>query len=428
MKKTILFLAVFCISFFEAQFTVSLNSNDLKQGDEAYLYTLNGSKDVLSSKAVKGNNGWLFNVTTPYRGMLRVYIPRGNNSINLISENKNVVANFTMKEDKVTEINYIDDSNRIMNEVQDIMKKKDVILPALYQMDEFYTTASPFKTAIHQEIERLLQNANYDVETHPFISFYNTNYKKYLSTDATSTPVPQDEVINFISKSNEMLETSSLLRPILLSYLNNAPKTSVSESIDKLLNTLNIETPRGQTVLSEFIEIFDTYELNDLKKKYLSEATSLKCTINDRLAGTISTNKNVEIGATFQNYTFTQPFNTNAKSIYDIKADKKIIIFWASTCSHCEEELPKIIEKYSQLRAQNIQIIGLSVDSDRAKYEKRIKDLPWINDAEIRGWNSSYAEKYNVHATPTYFVLDKNNKIIAKPDHVGDLFKFLNLK
>ena len=428
MKKLVISTALFFVSLMQAQFNVNLNSTDAKTGSEAYLYTLNGSKDVLSSKAVKGNNGWDFKVSTPYEGMLRVYLPQGNNSINLISENKDVNISFKMTGDKVTDIEYKDDANRIMNDVQDILRKKEIILPALYQMNNFYTTNSPFKTAINKEIERLSNKVDYDISTHPFVSFYNVNYKKFIAPDATSTPVSEQSIIDFITKSGEMLETSSLLKPILVSYINNAPKASVSNSIDNLLNAVNIETPRGQTVLSELIEIFDTYEMEDLKKKYLAEASGLKCTINDRLAETIATNKNVEMGATFQNYTFTSPTNTTAKSIYDVKAAKKIIIFWASTCSHCEQELPKLIEKYAALKAQNIQIIGLSVDSDKNSYEKRVKDLPWINDAEIRGWNSSYAEKYNVHATPTYFILDSDNKIIAKPDHVGDVFNFLNLK
>ena len=428
MKKFIIFAAVFCAITLSAQFTVNLASSDAKIGSEAYLYTLNGSKDVLASKAVKDSKGWIFKVPAPYEGMLRVYTPVGNNSINLISENKDVNISFDLTNDKVSDIQYNDEANKIMNNVQDILRKKEIILPALYQMNTFYTTDSPFKSAVNKEIDRLSQKIDYDATAHPFITFYNANYKKFLAPEATAKPVSEQEVIDFVDKSNDMLETSSLLKPILISYLNNAPKASVSGSIDKLLNTVNIETPRGQIVLSELIEIFDTYEMEDLKKKYLAEAGSLKCTINDRLAGTIATNKNVEMGATFQNYTFTQPSNTAAKSIYDVKAAKKIIMFWASTCSHCEQELPKLIEKYAALKAQNIQIIGLSVDSDRDSYEKRVKDLPWINDAEIRGWNSTYAEKYNVHATPTYYILDSNNKIIAKPDHVGDVFNFLNLK
>ena len=54
--------------------------------------------------------------------------------------------------------------------------------------------------------------------------------------------------------------------------------------------------------------------------------------------------------------------------------------------------------------------------------------MPWINDSELRGWNSSYPETYNVHATPSYFILDANNKIISKPDHANDVLEYFKLK
>jgi len=51
-----------------------------------------------------------------------------------------------------------------------------------------------------------------------------------------------------------------------------------------------------------------------------------------------------------------------------------------------------------------------------------------VNDSELRGWNSSYTDLYNIHATPTYFILDANNKIISKPDHVGDVLEYFKVK
>ena len=224
-----------------------------------------------------------------------------------------------------------------------------------------------------------------------------------------------------------MLETSSLMRPVLLAYLNVGPSTNVSADVDKLLKAVNTETPRGQTVLSELIEIFDVYEMKDLKNKYLTEATNLKCTINDRLAGTIAINKNTEIGAKFPDYVFNKPTKTSAKSLAAVKADKKVIVFWASTCSHCEAELPKLIEKYNAMKAQKIEVIAFSLDSEKAAYDNKVNNLPWINDSELKGWYSSYADTYNVRATPTYFVLDANNTIIAKPDHAADVISYLKL-
>src|SRR5690606_37543985 len=113
------------------------------------------------------------------------------------------------------------------------------------------------------------------------------------------------------------------------------PSTNVSSDIDTLLTAVNVETPRGQTVLSELIEIFDAYDMKELKDKYLTQAKNLKCTINERLSATIAVNKNIELGATFLNHVFKNPTNTSAKTLSEVKAAKKVIIFWSSTCSHC---------------------------------------------------------------------------------------------
>ena len=78
-------------------------------------------------------------------------------------------------------------------------------------------------------------------------------------------------------------------------------------------------------------------------------------------------------------------------------------------------ELPIILENYKKLKQKNIEVVAFALDTDMKLYKEKTAPLPWINDTELKGWQSSYAETYNVHATPTYYVLDKNNKIIEKP-------------
>lgn len=417
-------LSAFCL---QAQFSVTIQApSDFKE-QEAILYTLNGSKDIIVTKEQNKNNSFTFKYPTNYSGMMKVYFPNTNNSVNFISENKNVNIKFETQNNKIKNIIYHDEANELMNSIQDYSQKKELILPALSQIKEYYKDNTDFGKALIAEMGKLSGSSSVDQIKHPFIYYYNTNYAKYLSNGATKK-VNQDEVIDFFDKSNDMLESSSLIRPILVAYLNNGGNTNVTQSVDKLLDRLKVETPRGQIVLSELIDIFDVYEMTEFKSKYLTLAKNLKCTITDRLASTLKANANVEIGALFPNYKFQSAVNTTAKSIANVKADKKVIVFWSSTCSHCETELPQLLAKYNELKAKNIQVIGLSLDSDKDSYTKKIAVFPWINDSELRGWNSSYAETYNVHATPSYFILDANNKIISKPDHVGDVLNYLNAK
>lgn len=428
MKKIFTISALAAAFSLQAQFTVSIQAPADFKDQDAILYTLNGSKDIIVTKEQSKNNTWTFKYPKNYLGMMKVYFPNSNNTFNFISENKNVSVKLETQANKIKDIVYLDEANDIMSKLQEGSQKKELILPALAQIKEYYKDNTEFGKALKTEINRLSGNASgIDQAQHPFIYFYNTHYSKFLSGDA-SKKINQEEIINFIDKSNDMLETSSLLRPILVSYLNSGGNTNVTASVDKLLDRLKVETPRGQTVLSELIDIFDVYDMQDFKDKYLNLAKNLKCTITDRLASTLKSNANVEMGAVFPNYKFNSPVNTTAKSLQDIKADKKVVIFWSSTCSHCESELPQLLAKYSDLKAKNVQIVGLSLDVDKDSYSKKIAAFPWINDSELKGWNSTYVDTYNVHATPTYFILDANNKIISKPEHVGDVLEYFKLK
>lgn len=428
MKKIFTISALAAAFSLQAQFTVSIQAPADFKDQDAILYTLNGSKDIIVTKEQSKNNIWTFKYPKNYMGMMKVYFPNSNNTFNFISENKNVSVKLETQANKIKDIVYLDEANDVMSKLQEGSQKKELILPALAQIKEYYKDNTEFGKALKTEINRLSgSSSGIDQTQHPFIYYYNTNYSKFLSGDA-SKKVTQDEIITFIDKSNDMLETSSLLRPILVSYLNSGGNTNVTASVDKLLDILKVETPRGQTVLSELIDIFDVYDMQDFKDKYLNLAKNLKCTITDRLASTLKSNANVEMGAVFPNYKFNSPVNTNAKSLQDIKADKKVVIFWSSTCSHCESELPQLLAKYSDLKAKNVQVVGLSLDVDKDSYSKKIAAFPWVNDSELKGWNSTYVDTYNVHATPTYFILDANNKIISKPEHVGDVLEYFKLK
>jgi peroxiredoxin len=428
MKKIFTLSAFLAVFSLQAQFTVTIQAPADFKDQDAILYTLNGSKDIIFSKEQSKNNTWTFKYPKNYMGMMKVYFPGSNNTFNFISENKNVNVKLETQTNKIKNIIYLDEANTLMNGLQEGSQKKELILPALSQIKEYYKDNTEFGKALNNEISRLSGNSQgIDQAQHPFIYYYNTNYSKFLSNDA-SKKLNQDDIINFIDKSNDMLETSSLLRPILVSYLNTGGNTNVAGSVDKLLDRLKVETPRGQTVLSELIDIFDVYDMQEFKDKYLALAKNLKCTITDRLATTLKSNANVEMGAVFPNYKFQAPVNTTAKTLHDVKADKKVIVFWSSTCSHCETELPQLLAKYNDLKTKNIQVVGLSLDTDKDSYSKKISAFPWVNDSELRGWNSSYADTYNVHATPTYFILDANNKIISKPEHVGDVLEYFKLK
>ena len=428
MKNIIVLSLLFVVAFFKAQFSVNVKAPSDFNASEAYLYKLNGSKDLIIDKAIKKNNAWDFNVKEKYEGMMKIFFPEANSSVSFVTENSNVSLSFTSKNGKVAKTDYLDDVNNIFYSIQDQQKKREQILPALYQIQNFYKENSDFGVALKNEVSNLSADIVFDSDKHPFLSYYFKTYQNFLQESVGKKNPTNDEIISFLNNTQNYLETSSLLKPILMVFLSNTSRSSLGDEVDKLLTAVNVETPRGQTILSELIEIFNVYSIKDLKEKYLTEAKNLKCTINDRLANTIKSNANTEIGRIIPNNTFLNPVNTKMKSLHDVKADKKIIILWSSTCSHCEKEIGEMVLQYNKLKEKNIEVVGLSLDSDAKSYSDKVKMLPWINDTELKGWFSSYVDTYNVHATPTFYIVDAKNKIIANPDNFSEILELLQLK
>jgi len=110
-----------------------------------------------------------------------------------------------------------------------------------------------------------------------------------------------------------------------------------------------------------------------------------------------------------------------------VKAGHTLLVFWASWCPHCKAALPKLIKYYDPVHHEKLQIIAVSVDDTKKPVIKEIKKegYKWVNIAEQKGWDSPIAEQYGVSSTPTFFLLDKDKKIIAKPTGISEVVRLL---
>ena len=426
MKKIILSLAVLSIEILSAQFSISIEAPKDFTDKEVMIYTLNGSKDIYTAQTETKNGKWIVQISSPYKGMLKAYFPKSNHSINFISENKNIEMKLNAESDKISSVNFNDEANKKWGHYLSSKDKIEHILPVLKQIKNFYENQTDFGKALNEEIKKLETIEN-NAEENSFTEFYAKN-NKYASENPAYR-LSSQAYADFLVNSGELLESSSLIRPVLINFLKNLSRENLIPEVDKLLDNLDLETPRGQTVLAELLNIFDIYGLKAEKEKYYKKASALTCEINQNLKNSIKSIKNTEIGATFEDYTFTaHAKNTKAQKLSGIKANKKVVLFWSSTCPHCLSELPIILENYSLLKAKGIEVVAISLDSDQKAYEEKTNSLPWINDSELKGWKSKAAEVYNIHGTPTYYILDKDNKIIEKPRNFSEFLSSNNLK
>ena len=106
------------------------------------------------------------------------------------------------------------------------------------------------------------------------------------------------------------------------------------------------------------------------------------------------------------------------------------MVFGASWCPNCQSDYPKLKEKYTSLKTNyDLEIVYISIDTDKKVFEEYYKNAPFITYCDAKGWETQAAKDYYVFATPTYILLDKDLKIIAKlqsPEHLEAWLKEKN--
>lgn len=101
-------------------------------------------------------------------------------------------------------------------------------------------------------------------------------------------------------------------------------------------------------------------------------------------------------------------------------ADKYILVFWSTTCSHCLQEIPKLYE--FSIGNAAIHVVAVALEDNNNDYASfSAKLTTWTNILGLKKWKNAIAKEYKINATPTYFILDKDKKIIAKPLHFEDV-------
>lgn len=104
---------------------------------------------------------------------------------------------------------------------------------------------------------------------------------------------------------------------------------------------------------------------------------------------------------------------SNKSTIYDIQSNQTLVVFWASWCPHCMEELPKVNTWAKE--NPNTKVVAISLDDDQAAYEETIKQFPnLIHNSDLKKWKGKAVNDYFVYGTPTFILLDKDKKIVGK--------------
>lgn len=104
-----------------------------------------------------------------------------------------------------------------------------------------------------------------------------------------------------------------------------------------------------------------------------------------------------------------------------------LINFWASWCAPCRAEMPALLAVYHQFKGDPLEVIAVSVDTDRAAWLRAKKQdaTDWLNVFDDKAWNSPVVRNYAIHRIPQNILIGPDGHIAAKNISAQGLVKLL---
>ena len=238
--------------------------------------------------------------------------------------------------------------------------------------------------------------------------------------------------------TDERLYRSGLLKDAIESHfwlLENSGKSMDSVfiemklSIDAMIVYLNKDEKKLNEITDYLFDLLERHSLFQaseyLALKVLNEVS---CTINSNLAKQLETYRAMKKGNIAPDFSFypntifpSDISREKTQKLSDLKSPYSLVVFGASNCPRCQEEIPEIAKLYSKWKAQGVEVVFISLDEAPQDFTKFTASLPFISSCDFKKWNSPIVESYYVFGTPTMFLLNNKREILLRPNSVKQM-------
>ncbi len=258
-----------------------------------------------------------------------------------------------------------------------------------------------------------------------------TNYVK-------NTKATYFENVDF---NNPILQTSNFLFEYTFNYIKGfvGKDENVPDAYEKNINTVNELIQNSDTqyqkvllhhLWQKFVDINRVGTANYIAEKYLIPVSTRVMDLE--LVEKLVLFKRLSLGEKAPDFSWEEDVEgkTIKNSLHKVDiAQRYVIVFWSSQCSHCLKEVPQIHSKVKALEKGLVKVITVGLEDEPYDWQNTIYDFPeFINVLGLGKWENKIGDAYGIDSTPTYFVLDENKKIVAKPEDLEKLMEVLSLK
>jgi thiol-disulfide isomerase/thioredoxin len=228
--------------------------------------------------------------------------------------------------------------------------------------------------------------------------------------------------------NNKTLQSSNFLEERMNNYVFGMTAEAIDETTNyknniDVFNRVMKEAPANVkrillvSLWQQMVDLEYDAVANYISKNYL---IAIAKSLNDKaLVKVLTFYNSLSIGSIAPDFYFVveKDKKKSIKKLSELNsAENYIIIFWSSSCPHCLDEIPQLQKFIKSQGNGKMKVIAIGLEDDNKTWKQKIKNYPeFIHILGLGKWDNEIGDKYGVSATPTYFVLDKNKRIISKP-------------
>ncbi|MFB9055165.1 TlpA family protein disulfide reductase [Mariniflexile ostreae] len=406
----------------------------------ALLYKVTPTVSVYVKNAeIKKDGSFKFQLdSTNVKGIYRlVYaVPQEDYNFDIIYNGKEDVeltfnsetgVNFKKSVENRLLRSYTDSMSKVMQSIGVYFRQKNkdtLALKAIFKAQSdtqtSYEKAAKGTIALHF----IKANRPYIPKNYEDVSLYSKNLRAHY--------------FNNIDFKNQTLLSSNFLTEKMLNYVfgvsadDKSKVANYKKNIDVFYKAIK---PAPDTTKSNLLsELWQQMaDLNyEAVANYIAETylIALAKALNDKpLLDALIKYQKTSIGSSAPDFSieFKQGDKKTSKKLSELKlAETYVIVFWNSECSHCLNDMPKLQAFVKTQEKSKIKVIAIALEADDKQWELKTKPYPeFIHVLSLEKSDNNIGTDYGIMATPSFFVLNKDKKIIEKPESVTELEVFL---
>lgn len=372
-------------------------------------------------------------------GMYRlVYNLRENKYIDIIYTQENINITFDVLEPLKTltfnnspqNTQYYKALNKIIVQEKQLLVLNNFINGYNKNNKSLYKKALKEYSNNTKNIEEIYNKANatFTPEAEAYLKLQKRYYPNPKNDLLLQNYYSKQHMFNYLNPTNKYLLQSPIINDVIVGYiaqLRNEEGTTTQDyenAIDKILNwavpneSLSKEITNFLANGFKMLDIPEAIKYIDINYKANQCESDNDTDLQQRLEAykRLAKGKQAPEISWIDNAGNTQLLSKKISNNYTV------IAFWASWCGSCKAILPSVNNYISGRNDVLALAIGLDDNTEDWLHEKtHYPNFEHIQAKEK--WDNKIATDYAVYATPTFYVLDKNKKIIGKAKNLVEL-------